>query len=191
MTRRFPYRGKLYSALFVALAACGNTGRTSGGFGGSGGTSEAPPSCSGKTLCYDICTCIGRDPDTCLNSCQGGNSGGATGACAGKTTCYDVCTCTGTAPSTCLQNCQTSATCGNTTIEAGEVCDGPNLNGRTCDTATAGALPVGTLACSPTCTFDTSRCGGFGSGGGAGVAGSSGFGGVAGGTGAGGFGGTP
>jgi len=166
MTRRSLFQAKLYSALFVALAACGNSGGTSGGFGGTGGTGS-PATCSGKTLCYDLCTCIGTDGNTCLSRCQ-------SNGCAGKTSCFDLCTCTGTAADTCLQRCQPPASCGNGTIDAGEVCDGTNLNGRSCDTATAGAQPVGTLACSPTCTFDTSRCGGFGSGGGGGVAGGSG-----------------
>jgi hypothetical protein len=52
------------------------------------------------------------------------------------------------------------ALCGNGAIDAPEQCDGSNLNGETCATATMNALPSGTLACSPACTFDTSGCSG-------------------------------
>lgn len=50
--------------------------------------------------------------------------------------------------------------CGNGAIDSPEQCDGSNLNGETCATATLNALPIGTLACSPTCTLDTSGCSG-------------------------------
>lgn len=49
-----------------------------------------------------------------------------------------------------------AASCGNGVIEAGEVCDGLNLGGRTC--ATEG-FTAGTLACSATCrAFVTTSC---------------------------------
>jgi hypothetical protein len=48
--------------------------------------------------------------------------------------------------------------CGNGAIDPQEQCDGANLNGETCATATMNALPNGTLACSPTCTLDTTGC---------------------------------
>jgi len=87
-----------------------------------------------------------------------------------------------------LQRCG-SATCGNGTLDAQEVCDGNNLGGRNCDTATSGAQPTGTLSCSTTCTFNLSGCsGGLNSGGAGGTAGG---GGVGGGGGMGGAGGRP
>jgi hypothetical protein len=46
--------------------------------------------------------------------------------------------------------------CGNGTLDAGEQCDGANLNGGTC--ASAGFPYGGTLACGPGCAFDTSGC---------------------------------
>ena len=49
-------------------------------------------------------------------------------------------------------------TCPNGKIDTGEVCDGTQLGGKTCDTATSGAKPTGTLKCTATCTFDTSGC---------------------------------
>jgi hypothetical protein len=47
--------------------------------------------------------------------------------------------------------------CGNGTVEAGEECDGNNLDGMAC-TDVAGGFVGGTLRCSPTCTFETSLC---------------------------------
>ncbi|MGD2116382.1 MAG: hypothetical protein PVG07_15110, partial [Acidobacteriota bacterium] len=46
--------------------------------------------------------------------------------------------------------------CGNGVIEAGEVCDGANLGGETCQSQ---GFTGGTLACNASCTgFDTSGC---------------------------------
>ncbi len=63
----------------------------------------------------------------------------------------DLGTCT-----TDLAACQ-AATCGNGIAEFGEACDGANLQGATCATATEG-FTYGTLACSASCTLDTSQC---------------------------------
>ena len=52
--------------------------------------------------------------------------------------------------------CQIVNVCGNTQVDAGEDCDGSNLNGATCLTR---GLPAGTLNCNA-CRFDTSRCSG-------------------------------
>ncbi len=66
-------------------------------------------------------------------------------------------------------------TCGNGRLDAGEQCDGTNLNGQTCETVTMGARPGGTLSCSKQCTFNTKKCTrGGGSGGTGGMAGSGG-----------------
>lgn len=66
--------------------------------------------------------------------------------------------------------------CGNGNVDPGEMCDGANFDGETCASVTMGGLPFGNLGCSPTCTFDTSRCiggvgGGPGPGGGPGTGG--------------------
>lgn len=47
------------------------------------------------------------------------------------------------------------AICGDGVIEGGEACDGANLGEATCRTQ---GFDEGTLACSPTCSFDTSAC---------------------------------
>jgi hypothetical protein len=47
------------------------------------------------------------------------------------------------------------ALCGDGRIDAGEDCDGSNLGLATCRTQ---GFDEGSLACSPSCTFDTSAC---------------------------------
>ncbi|HEY6559704.1 MAG TPA: hypothetical protein VI072_20620 [Polyangiaceae bacterium] len=69
-------------------------------------------------------------------------------------------------------------TCGNGAIDTGEQCDGRNLNGATCATATMGARPTGSLSCSKQCTFNTKGCKGGGAGGAGGTGGQGGGGGV-------------
>jgi hypothetical protein len=79
--------------------------------------------------------------------------------------------------------------CGNGRLDPGEICDGSIIMG-TCSSATMGAYPNGTLACSTTCQVVTTKCtrnggsggvtgtgGGVGRGGSVGVAGNPGTGG--------------
>jgi hypothetical protein len=47
--------------------------------------------------------------------------------------------------------------CGNGVLDPGEECDGTNLNQKTCADVVSNR-PSGALACSATCTFDTSQC---------------------------------
>ena len=47
--------------------------------------------------------------------------------------------------------------CGNGQLDAGEDCDGANLNGMTCVSLGAGFVS-GDLACGADCSFDSSRC---------------------------------
>lgn len=47
--------------------------------------------------------------------------------------------------------------CGNGTIQAGEQCDGVNLNSQSCTTI-PGGFTGGTLSCNSNCTFNTSAC---------------------------------
>jgi hypothetical protein len=46
--------------------------------------------------------------------------------------------------------------CGNGIVDAGEDCDGSNLDGSSCDDECVD--PGGTLRCNPDCTFDLSGC---------------------------------
>ncbi len=47
--------------------------------------------------------------------------------------------------------------CGNGVLDPGEECDGTNLDEQTCALVVP-TRPGGTLACTPTCTFDTAGC---------------------------------
>jgi hypothetical protein len=75
-----------------------------------------------------------------------------------ETACpYGMMTCTG-----CSAACDMSLSlmgphCGDTTINGPEECDGTALGGEDCTTV-PGGFTGGTLACSPTCMFDTSGC---------------------------------
>lgn len=48
-------------------------------------------------------------------------------------------------------------TCGNGILNAGEACDGSNLNGKTCSTLGMG-YTGGSLSCTASCTFNTVNC---------------------------------
>jgi len=121
--------------------------------GGSDDATESkpPPNCSRITVCYDRCQCEGKTPNVCLAECAG--AGGSSGTGGG------------------------SGTCNNGVLDPGEPCDGVNLGGDTCETATMGAQPSGVLSCTANCTFNTSGCTGGNTGGGAGMGGGAGFGG--------------
>lgn len=118
----------------------------------------------------------------------GGGSSGSTGVpgcsaapdCGSCSACFDECVCNGGGPDLCLQSCMNQqGMCGNGTVEGMEQCDGANLNGETCASATMNTRPQGTLSCTATCTLNVGNClggsGGFGGSGG--MSGSGGFGG--------------
>ncbi|HEX7669998.1 MAG TPA: hypothetical protein VF395_10455 [Polyangiaceae bacterium] len=74
-------------------------------------------------------------------------------------------------------------TCGNGVVDIGEACDGKDLGGQTCASATLGQQPFGFLFCGFGCTLDTSGCFGNtpadgGTGGGTSTGGTSGVGGA-------------
>ncbi len=57
-----------------------------------------------------------------------------------------------------VSGCEAPATCGNGLLDAGEQCDGANLNGETCQSLNSQLWGGGTLACTGSCTYDTSGC---------------------------------
>lgn len=61
---------------------------------------------------------------------------------------------------TCSSACKwgecNSGKCGNGEIDAGEDCEGYNLNDKSCDSL--GNFSGGILRCAPNCKFDTSKC---------------------------------
>ena len=74
-----------------------------------------------------------------------GNACSSNGNCCSGYCCTSVCSAT---------SCGGSV-CGNGVAEAGEDCDGSDLNSETCITQ---GYDTGTLACSGSCTFNTSGC---------------------------------
>ena len=101
----------------------------------------AGPTC-GNNLAESPEVCDGTDLNgqTCVSQ---GFAGGGTLACNGTCTGFDTSGCIG------------GPVCGNGVVETGEACDGGNLNGATCQSL---GFSGGTLACSGSCTFDTSGC---------------------------------
>jgi hypothetical protein len=103
---------------------------------------------------------------TAASSSTGGeDTDSATGVATGNQDGTTGSSNTNTAPDDTTGGGATSATttttgvpgdCGNGVIDAGEQCDGADLQGFTCDSL---GLSGGTLACDGTmCTFDTSMC---------------------------------
>ena len=54
--------------------------------------------------------------------------------------------------------CDDDATCGDGRVEAGETCDGSNLDGASCQLL---GYTSGTLGCTDQCRFDVSDCEGL------------------------------
>jgi|GEM_PF-6088747 hypothetical protein len=96
------------------------------------GKKEASELCDGADLGNQSCKSLGFKSGTlsCQNGCKS----------------WDFSNCSNISP----------ATCGNNTVEAGEVCDGTDLQGKSC--ADFGS-PTGTLGCNSACTaYVTSTC---------------------------------
>jgi hypothetical protein len=86
-------------------------------------------------------------------ACDGADVRGATCGGLGLGTGVVACTPTCTLDTT---GCTGPPRCGDGAInQPGEACDGGALGGQTCEGL---GLGPGTLACSPTCTFDTAGC---------------------------------
>ena len=116
-------------------------------------TTTSGPSCGdGVVTAADNEQCDGATiPKTCAELGYGGGVAGA------KPTCYPS---TDTSGNACHYNVTSCVpTCGNNTVEAGEQCDGTNLNGATCAAlGYSGGTPSCTL-CKLTSIGCTSVCG--------------------------------
>ena len=101
----------------------------------------AEPQCGNGVLEGDE-QCDGEDlgGHTCVNL---GYEGGGLLAC-GDDCRFDT------------RQCQGKGACGNGVLDPGEECDGQSLGGQTC--SDVAGLSQGTLACTPDCHFDTSKC---------------------------------
>lgn len=129
---------------------------------GPGGLCKADKECKGDRICLDGHCAYAIDPDitgdgcsvdteckdgrVCINGqCHYPSTGNADGGTAGNESNAGD---SGTDGSL-------GSVCGNGVVEAGEHCDGDNLNGHTCASLGMGG---GTLLCSAACLFDASLC---------------------------------
>jgi len=80
---------------------------------------------------------------------------GRNDCCGYSCVCDETCTNPGTPGNTCIFIVPECPVCGNGVAETGEQCDDPDLRGETC---VSRGFDGGTLACSSSCTFDTSGC---------------------------------
>ena len=89
-------------------------------------------------------------------ACDGVDLGGASCASVVDSTSVGALACT---PQCTLDasGCSEPAVCGDGMVTGNEQCDGADLAGHSCADV-GGANGLGKLACSPTCTFDTSVC---------------------------------
>ncbi len=118
-----------------------------GGSCGDGVCDAGEEECDGADLCGQTCGSLGYDGG--LLSCSA--------ACAMDTSGCFICDNDGVCETdevcaTCDDCCDQ---CGNGSLDAGETCDGSDLDGMTC--ASFG-FDGGTLSCSAFCEFDTSQC---------------------------------
>jgi hypothetical protein len=89
----------------------------------------------------EVCDGTDLNGETCVSQGFAGGTLACNGTCSG----FDTSGCTGGGP-----------VCGNGIIESGEVCDGGNLGGETCQSQ---GFTGGTLACAANCqSFDVSGC---------------------------------
>jgi cysteine-rich repeat protein len=102
-----------------------------------------PPGCgNGIIVSPEQCEGTNLNGKTCANLGQGFTGG--TLSCKSDCT-FDT------------QSCTSPLPCGNNQIDAGESCDGTNLNGKICSNLGQG-FTGGTLSCKPDCTFNTAAC---------------------------------
>ncbi len=131
-------------------------GQTCEGLGYDGGELACRPDCSGfdTSRCTssaecgnnikeigEVCDGTDLDGETCQSL---GYEGGGTLACRADCKGFDV------------NGCISTAVCGNNIKETGEICDGTDLAGQTCQSF---GFDGGTLACKADCSgFDVSGC---------------------------------
>jgi hypothetical protein len=129
-------------------------GQTCAGLGHDGGTLDCTAACTfDESGCTDVPEDCGNGVLDAGEQCDGAELNGQT--CAGLG--HDGGTLACTAACTFDESGCTDAPddCGNGVLDAGEACDGAELNGQTCEGL---GYDGGTLGCTAACAFDTSAC---------------------------------
>ncbi|HLF57178.1 MAG TPA: M12 family metallo-peptidase, partial [Thermoanaerobaculia bacterium] len=125
---------------------------------GCAGAGQGLPSCSGPTPFFDggagtimsYCHLVsGGYSNQAMTFGEGHTCGTLPGRAPDRMSAHVV------SRASSYPDCFASLLCGNGTIDAGEDCDGASLGGATCSSE---GFFTGTLACSSSCTFDTSQC---------------------------------
>ena len=108
---------------------------------GCGGGDDDPEAVCGNGVIEagEQCDGVNLNEQTCVTKGFGGGTLSCTATCQ-----FDTSGCT-----------DAPADCGNGVIDAGEQCDGANLNEQTCETQ---GFDGGTLSCTTTCQFNTTGC---------------------------------
>lgn len=104
-------------------------------------------------LLTDGCYTCGDGEIAIGEECDGSNFGGAT--CASLGFGGGTLACSADCQSIVTTGCQPLPSCGDNVLNGGEQCDGAALGGHTCISQ---GFDLGQLACSPSCTLDTSGC---------------------------------
>jgi len=143
----------------VVALSCGDDdgGSSTGGLDqpcNSDGTCQA-----GLDCVQDVCV---ENTDPCGNGvldtgeiCDGEELDGET--CEGLGFESGTLVCAATCDGYDTSGCSEGDPCGNGVLDAGETCDGDELNGETCESQ---GFEAGTLGCADTCdAYDTSNCG--------------------------------
>lgn len=110
--------------------------------------------CAGDcTFLTDGCYSCGDGEIALTETCDGTEFGGET--CASLGFAGGALACAPDCQSIVTTGCQPLASCGDNMLNGGEQCDGAALGGQTCITQ---GFDLGQLACSPSCTLDTTGC---------------------------------
>ena len=178
--KRFFNVSMLFAVVSLIVVSCGD-GKSSNDSVCGDGKISGSEKCDIVNLDGETCESLGFGAGTlnCESNCMdfdtsqcgasatcGDNQIDGTDVCDGSDLGGETCETQGFQEGTlkCQSNCAgfdtsqcgASASCGDENIDSGEVCDGKNLNGRTCEDE---GFEQGDLACSSDCrSFDTSDC---------------------------------
>ncbi|MFO0611759.1 MAG: hypothetical protein U0414_04165 [Polyangiaceae bacterium] len=151
--------GATASASTASLSTSDSTGASASGPICGDGTKNGADACDGTDFGGATCATVTGHPDaggslSCTPACA---IDGAACVFCGDGACNNNEGC-GPGTQNCEADCGVCPGCNNGQIDAGEQCDGANLNGATCASATGHAEAQGTLKCTGGCGFDVSEC---------------------------------